>query len=561
MKKRRIIFDCYACLLRNSYNFENDLNTNSVLLLALLTSRHLSFDIKPIRVQVRKVPISDLFNSLCARVCSRPAAILKAEKTQGMRLGQLKPYFAQITKILTFQSRFLVHSTAVYHYRENMSIREENWQTKKPTIRERTKFMFNNDLFSDVKFVVRKSDGESESKQAIPAHKLMLSIGSPVFEAMFYGELAEPSDSIELPDCEYESLLELFRYLYSDGVNLSGSNVMEVLYLAKKYIVPSLAVKCTEYLQDHLDPSNVFNILQSARKYDEEQLMDRCWEVIDKQTEASVESEGFAVIDRPLLEELVQRDTLNIPEVELFKGVVQWAEKEVARRGIVADGREKRNVIGERIIKAIRFPIMKQDEFAAVVTDSRILSYDEICNLIKHFNSVGTSPVEFPVSKRSGSGAVLLRCGRFNLVKFGWQNAGTQRIGFKVNRDIRIHGVNFFGSQGNTYRVLDLLISNSSFGYVSLSSTTGEFSSVLNKSKEFYSFDVRFRSPITLIKDVNYLLEARIIGPTSFYGVREKVVVVCSGVAFEFIDFFPDKGSNINPKAGQFNEIIFSFVE
>ena len=107
----------------------------------------------------------------------------------------------------------------------------ENWQTTRPTIRERTKFLLNNDRFSDVKFVVRDSNSESESgsKKVIPAHKFVLSIGSPVFEAMFYGELAETRDSIELPDCEYESLLELFRYLYSDEVNLSGSNVMQVL--------------------------------------------------------------------------------------------------------------------------------------------------------------------------------------------------------------------------------------------------------------------------------------------------------------------------------------------
>ena len=46
--------------------------------------------------------------------------------------------------------------------------------------------------------------------------------------------------------------------MYSDEVNLNGSNVMGVLYLAKKYIVPSLADKCAEYLQDNLDPYNVF---------------------------------------------------------------------------------------------------------------------------------------------------------------------------------------------------------------------------------------------------------------------------------------------------------------
>ena len=172
--------------------------------------------------------------------------------------------------------------------------------------------MFNNNLFSDVKFIVPKADGECETKQVIPAHKFVLSISSPVFEAMFYGEMAETRDSIELPDCEYESLLELFRYMYSDEVNLSGSNVMGVLYLAKKYMVPSLADKCTEYLQGHLDPSNVFNILPSAQTYEEKDLVDQCWKVIDKQTEEALKSDGFTTIERSLLEAVVVRNTLTI---------------------------------------------------------------------------------------------------------------------------------------------------------------------------------------------------------------------------------------------------------
>ena len=88
-----------------------------------------------------------------------------------------------------------------------MAVVKENWQTTRPTIRERSKFMFNNDLFSNVKFVVQTAaQGENETKQVIPAHKFVLSISSPVFEAMFYGELAETTDSIELPDCDYDSL-------------------------------------------------------------------------------------------------------------------------------------------------------------------------------------------------------------------------------------------------------------------------------------------------------------------------------------------------------------------
>ena len=116
------------------------------------------------------------------------------------------------------------------------------------TIRERCKFMFNNELLSDVKFLVRDSEGGSESKKKIPAHKFLLAISSPVFYAMFNGELAEKKDSVDISDCDHKSLLELFRFVYSDEMNLNADNAMQVLYLAKKYMLPSLADKCSEFL-------------------------------------------------------------------------------------------------------------------------------------------------------------------------------------------------------------------------------------------------------------------------------------------------------------------------
>ena len=57
---------------------------------------------------------------------------------------------------------------------------DDNWQTIRPTICERTKFIFNNELLSDVKFVVPASHNESESRKSrkcmIPAHKFVLAI-------------------------------------------------------------------------------------------------------------------------------------------------------------------------------------------------------------------------------------------------------------------------------------------------------------------------------------------------------------------------------------------------
>ena len=420
--------------------------------------------------------------------------------------------------------------------------------------------MFNNDLFSDVKFVARGSDGESESKQAIPAHKFVLSIGSPVFEAMFYGELAETRDTIELPDCQYESLLELFRYMYSDEVNLSGSTVMEVLYLAKKYMVPSLVVKCTKYLQDNLDASNVFHILPTADRYEEKDLVDQCWEVIDNHTKAAVNSDGFVTIQRSLLEAVVIRDSLSIQEVDLFQAVDLWATKQCEKNGSTASGELKRRILGERIIKAIRFPVMTQREFAAVVLEKNILTPDEVVRFFQFFSLTLPSSVGFPETKRSGS---VLRCGRFeSVVETDWfrYDGKENSLEFAVDKDVTLHGVCLCGSNSNDYRVtLKLYEKTWSLWSPIPSQVTGTFFSRLLKYKgsSYYGYNVWFDSAVHVKKDILYIIEASITGPPSWKGVGGTESVQSSGVTFKFPGVLLPWRLNDNG-VGQFPELLFS---
>ena len=436
---------------------------------------------------------------------------------------------------------------------------QENWQTKRPTIRERTKFILNNHLFSDVKFVVRKSDGESESKQVITAHKFVLSIGSPVFEAMFYGELAETRDSIELPDCEYESLLELFRYMYSDEVDLNGSHVMGVLYLAKKYMVPSLIEKCTEYLQKNLNPSNVFSILSTAEKYEEKELVDRCWKVVDKETKAAVKSDGFATIERSLLEAVVSRDTLTIRGIDLFKAVDQWATKECEKQGLAANGEQKRRILGEEIIKAIRFPVMKEKEFSAVVLDAKILSLEEVIIFFKFFTSTLATPVGFSEIRRSGVPALRHRCGRFAESAVngdGWDyfDGKKEFLNFSVDKDIMLHGLCLFGSEGNEYDVI--LEIKQSINCLTVVSKAGTFSSKLMgyKGSSYYGFEILFDFAVYLKKTTKYRVEAKITGRRSL-GCDGPCVVQMSGVTFTFTSRSVKEHTCSD---GQFPEFLFS---
>ena len=427
-----------------------------------------------------------------------------------------------------------------------MSVVEENWQTTRPAVRERSKFIFNNDLFCDVKFVIGKQDSEGREgkrrKLVIPAHKLVLAIGSPVFEAMFYGKLAETRDSIELPDCDYESLLELFRYMYSDEVILNGSNVMGVLYLAKKYMIPSLAAKCMEHLEDNVNPTNVFSMLSTAQKYEWKKLVDRCWEVIDKQTEKAVKSDEFATIERSLLEAVVVRDGLTIEEIELFEAVNSWATKECERQGLIVDGASKRRVLGETLVKALRFPLMKQKDFASVVLDSKILTLDEIVSVIKCLNSVSTSPAGFPETKRPGFKVYTQSCctyDSFSLTSFSVSSRFKHSCNFSVDKDIKLHGVCLFGSgSSHSTDVAINMIKDTNMKQVILSKS-GKFSSssLTCKAGTYCGFEVMFDRGVVLEKNTLYCIQAEVTG----FEIRrrqERTVnrVLCSGVTFAFND-------------------------
>ncbi|XP_078344868.1 BTB/POZ domain-containing protein 6-like [Oculina patagonica] len=437
-----------------------------------------------------------------------------------------------------------------------MAVFDEKWQEVSASITQRGIFMFNNELLSDVSLVVRSSSDEGEpkkSKMAIPAHKFVLSICSPVFFAMFCGELADKSDSVDLPDCEYEGVLEMLRYMYSWKAELNESNVMQVLYVAKKYILPSLVDECIMFLAEKVNAANVFCVLSHAQQYDEKNLVDQCWEVIDRETENVVKSEGFATIERCLLEEIVKRDTLTIREEELFKAVDLWATKECERQGLTLNGHVKRKLLGEGIVKGIRFPTMVQQEFAGVVIGSEILRSDEVISIMKYFNSV-SSVVGFPEKERVGA---LLSCCRFHgLAEHAWGQYGKLKkecIDVSVDKDILLHGIRMLGSENSEYVAMLNVTDKQQRNAPLIASRSGTFScvSVRVKSESFnyYGFNVLFQHPVTLKKDGKYRVTAIIDGPYSSFGTDCYTSVQSHGVKFSF----SSEGSD----CGQFAEFLF----
>ena len=385
-------------------------------------------------------------------------------------------------------------------------------------------------------------------------------ISSPVFYAMFYGPMADSRDSIELPDCEYESVLEFFRFLYSDEVQLTGSNAMRVLYLAKKYLVPSLADKCSKFLRDNLRPSNVFSILPHAEMFEDKDLENRCWEVIEHKAAEAVTSDDFVTVHGSLLKSVVKRDRLNIKELELFKALDHWAKNRCEGQGLAVDGEAKRRIIGEEILKEIRFPLMSEKEFASFVIDSNILNAQEIGVMVKHYNQVLTSPLPFAQSSRLG---FTNRCWRFTHFiqpapdPMCWDFWDSHSLCLRVDTTISLLGVQHFGCEGGEYTV-STEVTDVTHGS-SLVKTCGTYSCEKDMDHAYYGFDVLFNSAVILEPGNTYKIISGIKGPESWCGEQGKVVFETAGVGFTISKSDLVLNNCTSETRGQFPGFLFQY--
>lgn len=59
----------------------------------------------------------------------------------------------------------------------------------------------------------------------------------------------------------------IYRFLYSDEVQIGPETVMTTLYTAKKYAVPALEAHCVDFLTKHLRADNAFMLLTQVGKF------------------------------------------------------------------------------------------------------------------------------------------------------------------------------------------------------------------------------------------------------------------------------------------------------
>ncbi|XP_005657722.1 BTB/POZ domain-containing protein 3 isoform X1 [Phacochoerus africanus] len=444
-------------------------------------------------------------------------------------------------------------STTVQQYhQQNLSnnnlIPAPNWQGLYPTIRERNAVMFNNDLMADVHFVV----GPPGGTQRLPGHKYVLAVGSSVFHAMFYGELAEDKDEIRIPDVDPAAFLAMLKYIYCDEIDLAADTVLATLYAAKKYIVPHLARACVNFLETSLSAKNACVLLSQSCLFEEPDLTQRCWEVIDAQAELALKSEGFCDIDFQTLESILRRETLNAKEIVVFEAALNWAEVECQRQDLALSIENKRKVLGKALY-LIRIPTMALDDFANGAAQSGVLTLNETNDIFLWYTAAKKPELQFVSKARKG--LVPQRCHRFQSCAYRsnqWRYRGRcDSIQFAVDKRVFIAGFGLYGSSCGSAEY-SAKIELKRQGVVLGQNLSKYFSDGSSNT-----FPVWFEYPVQIEPDTFYTASVILDGnELSYFGQEGMTEVQCGKVTVQF-QCSSDSTNGTGVQGGQIPELIF----
>nr|XP_057923001.1 BTB/POZ domain-containing protein 17 [Doryrhamphus excisus] len=218
---------------------------------------------------------------------------------------------------------------------------------------------------SDV--TLRVETPNADEVKLIPAHALVLSLQSPVFQELLLTRNGSMLTLRESADCA--AIFDKFvRYLYCGDISLRLNHAMPLHQLASKYQVGALQQGVTRYMTQNLardSPSgHVAGWYEYAVQAGDVVLRDGCLQYLAWNLSSVMQSGEWVGLSSQLLMSLLQRSDLVLQsEMELFAALEAWI---VHNR---PDG-----LTAENALRAVRYAMMPPRELFRLQTQSAVLA-------------------------------------------------------------------------------------------------------------------------------------------------------------------------------------------
>ncbi|XP_022821084.1 BTB/POZ domain-containing protein 6-A-like isoform X2 [Spodoptera litura] len=234
----------------------------------------------------------------------------------------------------------------------------------------------------------------SVANQKFKAHKLILGVTSPVFEAMFYGPLATDGDGdIEVPDIQPEIFQLILNYIYTDKVEISGvENAFDLLYASRKYLLEHLSEMCVTYIQNNISVDNVVEILNYPDYLQDKKLVSYSLNLFCQHA-SFILQEKKESISYHCMKAFLECDHMNISEKDLIKHVFEWTLYCCEQNEILDMFENRREVLKKYgLLKLLRFQALKLSELEEIVANvNNLLLPNEYESIKENLRSGNTS--------------------------------------------------------------------------------------------------------------------------------------------------------------------------
>ncbi|KAK3605339.1 hypothetical protein CHS0354_033828 [Potamilus streckersoni] len=244
------------------------------------------------------------------------------------------------------------------------------WQSDKPLSKSLV-LLLEKELWTDVTFTFRSEEEVVEVK----GHTVILAARSPVFQAMFFGQM-ERKREVEIEDASPESFKLFLKCLYTDDVDLDEESVIRVIEIAHKYQLGYLLDLCSEQLAKSIRVDNACHILNLAVFYNLNKLQKEACNFVDDHVHEILETPGFMNISVETLRVMLAGDTLYDEELNIFRKCVDWAENKCKEQNLEPSDQNKRNALGDAFF-FLRLPSLSLFDYTENVANTNLLSTEE----------------------------------------------------------------------------------------------------------------------------------------------------------------------------------------
>ena len=146
---------------------------------------------------------------------------------------------------------------------------------------------------------------------------------------------------------------------------------MDLLGLSNRYNFDALQQAISSYLKATLSVNNACVIFNTANFYQLKDLCTACYTYIDSHATEMTSSEGFLSLSQVALIDLLSRDSFFAPEIEIFKAIVQWMEK----NNVCVD--EARD-----LLKVVRLQLVSNGDLFNIIRPSGLYQPDQILDAL-----------------------------------------------------------------------------------------------------------------------------------------------------------------------------------